>query len=132
MSLLTYQDARPWAKSIKSAVVSQKMPPWFADPKYGHFSNDRRLSAADVNTLVSWVDAGAPEGDAKDKLPPLRFEDGWNILPDVVVEMPKDFQVKATGTINYQFIRVKGNFTEDVWVKAAGLMTIPAARSRAA
>ncbi len=114
MSLLTYQDARPWAKSIKSAVVSQKMPPWFADPKYGHFSNDRRLSAADVNTLVSWVDAGAPEGDPKDRLPALKFEDGWNILPDVVVEMPKDFQVKATGTINYQFIRVKGNFTEDV------------------
>jgi len=100
-------------------VVSQKMPPWFADPKYGHFSNDRRLSAADVNTLVAWVDAGAPEGDAKYKLPPLAFQDGWNINPDVIVEMPKDFQVKASGTINYQFIRVKGNFTEDVWVKAA-------------
>jgi len=119
MSLLTYQDARPYAKSIKLAVVSQKMPPWFADPKYGHFSNDRRLSPADVNTLVSWVDYGAPEGDVKDRRPPLTFQDGWNIKPDVVVEMPKDFQVKATGTINYQFIRVKGNFPEDVWVKAA-------------
>ena len=119
MSLLTYQDARPWAKSIKTAVVSQKMPPWFADPKYGHFANDRRLSPADINTLVAWVDGGAPEGDAKDRPAPVTFPDGWNISPDVVIEMPKDFQVKATGTINYQFIRVKGNFTEDVWVKAA-------------
>jgi hypothetical protein len=119
MSLLTYQDARPWAKSIKTAVVSQKMPPWFADAKYGHFSNDRRLSAADINTLVSWVDGGAPEGDATDRPAPLTFQDGWNIKPDVIVEMPKDFQVKASGTINYQFIRVKGNFPEDVWVKAA-------------
>jgi hypothetical protein len=119
MSLLTYQDARPWAKSIKNAVVSQKMPPWFADPKYGHFSNDKRLSATDINTLVSWVDAGAPEGDPNDRPAPLTFQDGWNIKPDVVVEMPKDFKVKATGAINYQFIRVKGNFPEDVWVKAA-------------
>ena len=120
MSLLTYQDgARPWAKSIKTAVVSQKMPPWFADPEFGHFSNDRRLSPTDVSTLVSWVDGGALEGDAKDRPAPLTIQDGWNIRPDVIVEMPKDFEVKATGTINYQFIRVKGNFPEDVWVKAA-------------
>jgi mono/diheme cytochrome c family protein len=65
MSLLTYTAARPWAKAIKAAVVSQTMPPWFADPKYGHFANDRRLSEADINTLVAWVDNGAVEGDAK-------------------------------------------------------------------
>jgi hypothetical protein len=60
MPLLTYDDARPWAKSIKSAVLTGKMPPWFADPRYGHFSNDRRLSTADVAKLTTWVDAGAP------------------------------------------------------------------------
>src|ERR1700751_1150793 len=60
MSLLSYKDARPWAKSIKQAVTSKQMPPWFAE--YGHFANDRRLSAADLNTLVSWVNNGAPEG----------------------------------------------------------------------
>src|SRR5271156_1668263 len=64
MSLLTYTDARPWAKSIKAAVASKKMPPWFADPKYGHFTNQAGLSEADINTLVSWVDNGALEGDA--------------------------------------------------------------------
>jgi mono/diheme cytochrome c family protein len=58
MALLGYQDARPWAKSIKTAVLSRKMPPWFADPRYGHFSNDWRLSDADIAKLAAWVDAG--------------------------------------------------------------------------
>src|ERR1700722_8309873 len=66
-SLLTYESARPWAKAMKAAVVSRKMPPWFADPKVGHFLNDPRLSEADVRTIATWVDAGAPEGDPKDK-----------------------------------------------------------------
>ena len=119
MSLLSYQEARPWAKAIKNAVVTRKMPPWFADPNYRHFSNDRTLSAADIDTLVAWVDNGAAEGDAKDKPAPLTFEDGWNIKPDMIVEMPQDFKLPATGTINYQYIRVKGNFTEDLWVQSA-------------
>jgi hypothetical protein len=119
MSLLSYAEARPWAKAIKAAVVSQKMPPWFADPRYGHFANDRTMSAADINTLVAWADNGAPEGDAKDKPAPLTFQDGWNIKPDLIREMPVDFNLPATGTINYQYVRVKGNFTEDLWVKAA-------------
>src|SRR5580658_4608658 len=87
-SLMSYTDARPWAKAIKAAVVSQKMPPWFADPKVGHFSNDRRLSEAQIQTLVAWVDNGAPEGDAKDKPAPRTFQEGWNIKPDMVIEMP--------------------------------------------
>ena len=118
MSLLTYTDARPWAKSIKAAVVTRKMPPWFADPAYGHFANDRTLKQADIDTLIAWADNGAPEGDAKDKPAPLTFQEGWQIKPDVVIEMPIDFQLPASGTINYQFIRVKGAFPEDVWVSA--------------
>jgi hypothetical protein len=117
MSLLTYSDARPWAKSIKEAVLSKKMPPWFAET--GHFANDRTLSPETVNTIVAWVDNGAPEGDPKDKPAPVKFEDGWNIKPDMIIEMPKEFHVPATGTINYQNIKVKANFTEDVWVVAA-------------
>ncbi|HSP66905.1 MAG TPA: hypothetical protein VLN48_04215 [Bryobacteraceae bacterium] len=119
MSLLTYTDARPWAKAMKNAVVTEKMPPWFADPNYGHFANDRRLSAAEIATLSSWVDSGAPEGDKKDAPPPKTFPSGWNIKPDMIIEMPTDFQVKATGTINYQNILVKANFPEDTWVVAA-------------
>ncbi|MBV8847803.1 MAG: cytochrome c, partial [Bryobacterales bacterium] len=66
ISLLTYSEARPWAKAIKAAVLTKKMPPWFADPRYGHFANDRSLSAHDVETLSAWADVGAPEGNPKD------------------------------------------------------------------
>jgi len=117
MSLITYKDARPWAKSIKQAVATKKMPPWFAD--YGHFANDRTLQEADVKTLEAWADSGAPEGDAKDAPPPLTFTNGWNLKPDMIVKMPKPFRVAATGTINYQDILVKVNFPEDEWVVAA-------------
>src|SRR5947208_5308335 len=67
MSLLTYSDTRPWAKAIKAAVVARKMPPWLADASFGHFKNDRTLSAEEIGTLTAWADNGAPEGDAKDK-----------------------------------------------------------------
>jgi hypothetical protein len=119
MSLLTYSDARPWAKAIKVAVVNKKMPPWFADTKVRHFANELVLSDADIDTLVSWVDGGAPEGNAKDKPAPLTFTEGWNIRPDMVFEMPKPFVVPAKGTIEYKYILVKTNFPEDVWVTAA-------------
>src|SRR5690242_15645722 len=79
MPLLTYEGTRPWAKAIKAAVLSKKMPPWFADPKYGHFMNDRSLSQSDINTLTAWADAGAPEGDAKDQPAAVRWTEGWNI-----------------------------------------------------
>jgi len=119
MSLLTYTDARPWAKAIKAAVVTQKMPPWFADPKVGHFSNERKLSTEEIATLASWADNGAPEGDAKDKPAALSFPEGWNLKPDMIVEMPNEFHVPATGAIEYQYMLVKASFPEDVWVSAA-------------
>src|SRR5579871_2963257 len=84
MSLLTYQDARPWAKSIRQAVLTKKMPPWFADPHYGKFSNDRSLSQSEIDTIVAWVDGGAQEGDSKDAPAPRTFVEGWNIgTPDL-------------------------------------------------
>jgi mono/diheme cytochrome c family protein len=63
MSLVTYQDARPWARSIRDRVVARSMPPWFADPHYGTFSNDPTLSQKDIHTIVAWVGGGAPQGD---------------------------------------------------------------------
>ncbi len=119
MSLLTYAEARPWAKAMKAAVLSKKMPPWFADPSYGHFANDRRLSQEEINILSAWADSGAPEGDAKDKPAPVQFTSGWKIKPDLVIEMPEDFVLPAAGTINYKYIRVPGNIKEDLWVEAA-------------
>ncbi len=119
MPLLTYGDARPWAKAIKEAVLLKKMPPWFADTGDSHFANDRTLCAADVAKLAAWADNGALEGDVKDKPAPIIFHDGWNITPDMVIEMPKAFEVAPTGTINYQNFLVKVNFPQDMWVVAA-------------
>src|SRR5437588_10220468 len=117
-SLLTYEQARPWAKAMKEAVLLKKMPPWFADPHYGKFSNDRSLSQREIDTLVSWSDAGAPQGDPKDMPPPASFVEGWRIpKPDVIFEMPNDFAVPAAGTVEYQYVVVPGGFTEDKWVR---------------
>jgi len=115
-SLLTYESSRPWAKSIKSAVLTQKMPPWFADPKYGHFANDRRLNDADIKMIAAWVDAGAPEGNPKDKPAPITWTDGWNIKPDVVLGMQKPYNVPAKGTVLYTYFVVPTGFTKDTWV----------------
>ena len=120
MSLLTYDEARPWAKSIKQAVVTKKMPPWFADEHYGKFSNDRSMSQADVETLTSWVDAGAPAGNPKDAPKPIAWVEGWRIgKPDAVIAMPTAFHVPASGTIDYQYIVVPTGFTEDKYVQMA-------------
>ena len=127
MPLLTYENARPWAKAIKATVLSRKMPPWLADPRYGHFANDRRLSDEEVRKLVGWVDTGAPEGDAKDKPAPIRWPDGWNIRPDLVLQMPDAYPVPPTGTLEYIYIVIPTGFTRDTWVSAAEIR--PSARS---
>jgi hypothetical protein len=119
MALETYQQARPWAKAIRQAVLTRKMPPWFADRTVGKFANDRSLSDADIATLVSWVDTGTTEGDPKDGPKPIAFTDGWRIgTPDVVFEMSKAFPVPATGTIPYEYIIVPTGFKEDKWIQA--------------
>ncbi|HLK18280.1 MAG TPA: cytochrome c [Bryobacteraceae bacterium] len=119
-SLLTYEQARPWAKAMKAAVRLKKMPPWFADPHYGKFSNDQSLTPKEADTIAAWADDGAPEGDRKD-LPPARsFVEGWSIpKPDVVFQSPIPFAIPATGTIEYQKIIVPSGFTEDKWVQFA-------------
>jgi hypothetical protein len=118
MSLLTYQDARPWAKAIKQAVMLRKMPPWFADPAHGEFANDRRLSNDEMETLAAWVDGGAKEGDTRDAPQPLSFAGGWAMgKPDLVVEMPVVYQVPASGTVAYTYFVAPTNFTEDRWVE---------------
>jgi hypothetical protein len=120
MPFLTYSDVRPWAKAIREAVLTRKMPPWFADPHYGKFSNDRSLTKGEIDTLVSWVDGGAREGDPKDAPVPVEWVDGWSIgKPDAVFEMPHDFDVPAAGTIEYQYIVIPSGFTKDTWVQAA-------------
>jgi hypothetical protein len=120
MSFLTYKETRPWAKAIREAVRLRKMPPWYADPHVGNFANDRSMTAAEIETLVRWADAGAPEGDPKDAPERVPFVQGWNIgKPDLVVEMPAEFAVPASGTIEYTYFVVPTGFTEDRWVRQA-------------
>lgn len=118
MPLVTYQQVRPWAKAIRKAVVSRTMPPWFADPKVGHFRNDSSLSAAEVATVRDWADQGAAEGDPKQAPPAMTWVDGWTIgQPDVVFEMPKTYTVPTGGTIEYTDMIIPTGFTEDKWVE---------------
>jgi mono/diheme cytochrome c family protein len=120
MSLLTYNEARPWAKSIKQYVVTKKMPPWFADPHFGKFSNERTLAQSDIDTLVNWVDSGAPAGNPKDAPKPIDWVEGWRIgKPDMVLTMTKAFHVPASGTIDYQYIVIPTGFTEDKYIQMA-------------
>jgi len=120
MSLGSYKDARPWGKSIREKVMARVMPPWHADAAHGTFSNDRRLSDQEVKTIVAWVEGGMKEGDAKDLPAKPQFVDGWNIgKPDVIIAMDKEYDVPAEGVVNYQYMTVPTNFTEDRWVQAA-------------
>jgi hypothetical protein len=119
MSLMSYQDARPWAKAIKTKVANREMPPWGADPRHGKFKDDRSLSDQQIQTIVSWVDAGAPKGNDAD-LPALpKFATGWQRgEPDAIIEMPVEFELPAEGEIPVTDFYVKAPFDHDVYVKA--------------
>ena len=122
MSLITYEETRPWGRSIKNRVLAGDMPPWHADPSVGRFLNERRLTDVERDTLVQWVDAGAPRGDLDKLPPPPAFIDGWQIgTPDVVLAMAEPFEVPAEGDVRYQNFRIPTNFTEDKWVRAIEL-----------
>ncbi len=120
MPLLTYKDARPWAKAIREQVASRKMPPWFADPCCGKFSNDRTLSTAEIATLTQWADSGALEGDPRDAPPPKQLPAHGGIeSPDAVLQMPRAFAVPAKGDLDYQSFVIPTGFDGDQWVQAA-------------
>jgi hypothetical protein len=118
MPFLSFTDTRPWAKAIREAVLTRKMPPWFADPRFGHFANDRSLAKYELDTLIQWVDAGAQEGDPKDAPPDRAWPPGWNIgTPDAVLEMPQAVPIPAKGAIEYQYVILPTRFNEDKWVQ---------------
>jgi len=117
-SLVTYEQARPKAREIANQARDRKMPPWFADPRFGHFANDPSLTAREIETLQAWSDAGAPAGNPADAPPPRRWTAGWNISqPDRVVPMPKPVALPASGDIAYTYEIVPTGLTEDKWVE---------------
>ena len=122
MSLTSYAEARPWAKAIKSKVVSREMPPWYADPRYGVFRNHRGLTQEQIDTVAAWADGGAPEGAAAAPDLPT-FAAGWNFdtEPDYVLSMPIDIELPADGEIPYLNIWSEIPFEEDKFLEAVEL-----------
>ena len=119
MSLLTFAAARPYARSIATRVSQGTMPPWHADPAHGEFVNARTLTAAEKDTILKWVSAGAPEGNTADLPPQPVYPDGWNIgKPDAVFALTEDYPIPASGTIDYKHFEVPTNLTEDRWIQA--------------
>ena len=126
-SLLSYDTAKSRADDIHDAVSSGYMPPWHADGPHGVFRNDRRLSDEDKQTILKWIEGGTPKGDDKDLPAAPVYPSSWEMgTPDAIVNMPEDFTVPASGTIEYQYFEVPTNFTEDKWVQAVEVM--PGAR----
>jgi hypothetical protein len=119
MSLLDYKSARPWAKAIREAVLTRKMPPWFADPHWGSFANDARLSASEIEIIKTWVDGGVLEGEARDLPAAPVFVEGWRLgKPDIVVDIGQNFVVKP-GKDAYEHFTVPTGFAEGKWIRAA-------------
>jgi hypothetical protein len=118
MPLVTFDQVRPWAHAIQKAVRLRKMPPWFADPHYGHFSNDPSLTPQQIEMLSSWADASAPAGNPHDAPPPRCWAEGWNIpQPDMVLRVSKAIAIPAHGDVEYTYEIVRTGFTEDRWVQ---------------
>jgi len=118
MPLVSYENARSYSLEIANVAAKKKMPPWFADPRYGHFSNDPSLTPKEIQKLAAWADANAPAGDPKDAPLPRQWTDGWNIpQPDVIVKMPTPVALPAHGDVEYTYEIVPAGFTEDKWVQ---------------
>jgi hypothetical protein len=117
MSLVTYDEVRLYAPVIAKYVTERKMPPWFADPQFGHFSNDPTLSPEEIATLVAWANANTPDGNPHDA-PPRHWAEGWNIpQPDRIVTMPKPVTLPAQGDVDYTYEIVPTKFTQDEWIQ---------------
>jgi hypothetical protein len=126
MSLRTFEEVRPWARSIRTRVASRQMPPWHIDKTVGiqHFENDRSLTDQQIDTIVRWIDGGAPKGDLKDMPPALAWADDavWNFKnkfgePDLIVKSPP-YHMPAHAQDAWYKPLVPTGLTEARWVRA--------------
>jgi peroxiredoxin len=119
-SLTDYRQASGWSSMIAEVVDAGRMPPWHASPEHGKFANDARLTPDEKKAIDAWVAAGSPEGDPSDLPPPARYAEGWRIpSPDLVLEMPREVEIPAEGTMPYKNILVDPKLSGDVWVRAS-------------
>jgi hypothetical protein len=118
MPLVSYTQTKAWARLIAEDAHSKRMPPWFADPCCGHFSDDPSLTEEQIATLSAWVDAKVPEGNRHDAPPPPHWTEGWNIpQPDRILQMPKPVAVPEGGDVEYTYEIVPTGFTQDKWIQ---------------
>jgi len=128
MPFETYEQTKLFATAIRRATQEKSMPPWFADPNVGHFSNDPSLSPAEIATLAAWAEVKAPEGETKDAPSPRTWAESWSIpKPDLVFNMPQPVPIPASGDIEYIYEIVPTSFKEGRWVQMAEVS--PALRS---
>jgi hypothetical protein len=127
MPLIAYRDVRPWARAIREAVSSKKMPPWFADPCCGVFANDRSLTSLEIGTILAWADGGSPMGDETDRPPLANPPDVALRSPDALLHMAQPFAVPAKGAVEYQRFVIRTGFNSDRWIQAAEVR--PSARA---
>lgn len=122
-ALENFEQARAWSSSIRRAVASGLMPPWHADPRYGEFSNDRRLPAAEKEKLLAWIDGGSRAGSGSGSVSSAPGPDrspGWRIgAPDLIYELPEEVTIPASGEVPYHGYRVETKLPADVWIQAA-------------
>jgi mono/diheme cytochrome c family protein len=123
MSFASYQQARAYAESICTAMGNRSMPPWFAVPGIGHFSNDPSLTTEQIATLAAWAEAKAPEGDRHDAPLPMHWAENWTIRrPDLVLKMAKGVALPASGDVDYTYEIVPTHFAEDRWVQSVEVL----------
>jgi len=122
MSLTSFAEVRPWARSMKARITKREMPPWSADPRFGHFSNDISLSDKQIETITKWVDAGMPQGTGTAPAMPKYPDNGWRLVngrpPDVILDMPMEYELPAEGQVPIFRLWDKNPFKEDVFVEA--------------
>jgi len=124
MPLVTYEEARPWARSIKEKTVKREMPPFHAAGQAGRYVNDPRLTDAEIATIAKWVDAGASRGNPKDMPAPRVWKDDWvNGEPDLIVKVQHPYTLKPSAKDQYVFFFFDYVFPEDTWIK--GVATRP-------
>jgi peroxiredoxin len=119
-ALTSYEETAAWAETMLEVIGDGRMPPWHANPEFGHFSNDAHMSAEEKQLFRQWVDNGMPEGKASKLPPPLQFIEGWQIpAPDQTYKMPTKFTVAPQGVVPYAYVVVNEATKEDMWVQAA-------------
>jgi hypothetical protein len=123
MPFQSYEQARPFAAAIRKAIQTKSMPPWFAEPGIGHFSNDPTLTRQEVGMLAGWADGNAPQGDPADGPAPRQWAEGWTIpRPDVILKMEQPVSVPAEGDVAYTYEIVPTHFAEDRWVQMSEVL----------